>query len=104
MSVKGFVRKIDKLGRICLPMEFRRQEKLQTNDQVEMLVTEEGLLLRKYEGADKLVAAMGRLKETIIEDDRLYEKIKDLYLERLDLLEAELFGAAGIKGVGEDDA
>lgn len=103
MSAKGFVRKIDKLGRICLPMEFRRQEKLQTNDQVEMLVTEEGLLLRKYEGADKLVAAMGRLKETIIEDDRLYEKLKDLYLERLDLLEAELFGAAGIEGVGEDD-
>lgn len=97
MSVKGFIRKIDKLGRICLPMEFRRQEKLQTNDQVEMLVTEEGLLLRKYEGADKLVAAMGRLKETIIEDDRLYEKLKDLYLERLDLLEAELFGAAGIE-------
>lgn len=103
MSAKGFVRKIDKLGRICLPMEFRRQEKLQTNDQVEMLVTEEGLLLRKYEGADKLVAAMGRLKETIIEDDRLYEKLKDLYLERMDLLEAELFGAAGIEGVGEDD-
>lgn len=104
MSVKGFVRKIDKLGRICLPMEFRRQEKLQTNDQVEMLVTEEGLLLRKYEGADKLVAAMGRLKETIIEDDRLYEKLKDLYLERLDLLEANLFGAAGIEGEEEDDA
>ena len=96
MSAEGFIRKIDKLGRICLPIEFRRREKLQTNDQVEMLVTEEGLLIRKY-------AAMGRLKEAIIEDDRLYEKLKDRYLERLDLLEAEVFGAAGIEGGEEDD-
>ena len=104
MSAEGFIRKIDKLGRICLPIEFRRREKLQTNDQVEMLVTEEGLLIRKYEGADKLAAAMGRLKEAIIEDDRLYEKLKDRYLERLDLLETEVFGAAGIEGGEEDDA
>ena len=51
----------------------------------------------------KLAAAMGRLKEAIIEDDRLYEKLKDRYLERLDLLEAEVFGAAGIEGGEEDD-
>ena len=47
---------------------------------------------------------MGRLKEAIIEDDRLYEKLKDRYLERLDLLETEVFGAAGIEGGEKDDA
>lgn len=100
--MEGFIRKIDKLGRICLPIEFRRREKLDTNDQVEMLITDNGLLMRKYEGADKLAAAMGRLKRAIIEDDRIYEKLKDIYLERLDLLEAEVFGAAGVNG-GDDD-
>lgn len=103
MNTKGFARKIDKLGRICLPVEFRRREKLKANDQIEMLVTEEGLLLRKYEEADKLEEAIGRLKRAIIEDDRLYEKLKNIYLERLDLLEAEVFGAAGIEREEEDD-
>ena len=101
--MEGFIRKIDKLGRICLPIEFRRREKLNTNDQVEMFVTDNGLLMRKYEGADKLAAAMRRLKNAIIEDNRIYEKLKDIYLERLDLLEAEVFGAAGIKGGDDDD-
>lgn len=100
--MKGFVRKIDKLGRICLPMEFRKREKLCTNDKVEMIVTDDGLLMRKYDGDDELTAAMGRLKRAIIEDGRIYEKLKDTYLERLDLLETEVYGAAGIEG-GEDD-
>lgn len=100
--MRGFIRKIDKLGRICLPMEFRLREKLCTDDKVEMVVTDDGLLMRKYEGDDELAVAMGRLKRAIIEDDRIYEKLKDTYLKRLDLLEAEVFGAAGVD-VGEDD-
>ena len=50
------------------------------------------------------MAAMSRLKEAIIKDSRIYEKLKDRYLERLDLLEAEVFGAAGVEGSDEDDA
>ena len=102
--MKGFIRKIDKLGRICLPVEFRRRENLQTDDKVEMIVTDDGLLMQKYEEGDKLMAAMSRLKEAIIKDSRIYEKLKDRYLERLDLLEAEVFGAAGVEGRDEDDA
>ncbi len=102
--MKGFIRKIDKLGRICLPVEFRRRENLQTDDKVEMIVTDDGLLMQKYEEGDKLMAAMSRLKEAIIKDSRIYEKLKDRYLERLDLLEAEVFGAAGVEGSDEDDA
>ena len=102
--MKGFIRKIDKLGRICLPVELRRRENLQTDDKVEMIVTDDGLLMQKYEEGDKLMAAMSRLKEAIIKDSRIYEKLKDRYLERLDLLEAEVFGAAGVEGSDEDDA
>ena len=102
--MKGFIRKIDKLGRICLPVEFRRRENLQTDDKVEMIVTDDGLLMQKYEEGDKLMAAMSRLKEAIIKDSWIYEKLKDRYLERLDLLEAEVFGAAGVEGSDEDDA
>ena len=69
-----------------------------------MIVTDDGLLMQKYEEGDKLMAAMSRLKEAIIKDSRIYEKLKDRYLERLDLLEAEVFGAAGVEGSDEDDA
>lgn len=101
--MKGFIRKIDKLGRICLPIEFRRRENLQTDDKVEMIVTDDGLLMKKYEGADQTAAAMRRLKEAILEDTRIYEKLKDEFLGQLDLLEAEVFGAAGIEKGDDND-
>lgn len=102
--MEGFVRKIDKLGRICLPMEFRRREKLSTNDQVEMIVTDDGLLMRKYEGADKLMAAIRRIKVAVIEDSRLCGRTEEKLLEQLDSIEEDMFRAAGIEGVNEDDA
>lgn len=101
--MKGFIRKVDKLGRICLPIDFRRQERLFADAEVEMVLTDDGLLLRKYDRTDNLVAAMGQLKRAIVEDDRIYEKLKDSYLEKLDLLEAAVYGAVGVEENEEDD-
>lgn len=101
--MKGFARKIDGFGRVCLPIEFRRREKLQTNDEVEMIVTDDGLLIRKYDGTNQTVAAIQRLKEAVIEDDRIYDREKNRLLEQMDALESQIQDATGPGKSGEDD-
>lgn len=46
MTQIGIVRKIDSLGRVTLPKEFRRVFRLKENDEIEILATDEGILLR----------------------------------------------------------
>lgn len=46
MTQIGIVRKVDSLGRVTLPKELRRVFKLDKNDNVEILATDEGILLR----------------------------------------------------------
>jgi len=46
MTNIGIVRKIDSLGRVTLPKEFRRVFRLKQNDEIEILATDEGILLR----------------------------------------------------------
>ena len=46
----GIVRKIDDLGRVVIPAVLRKQFGIQKLDDVEMLATESGIILRKYEG------------------------------------------------------
>lgn len=44
----AMVRRLDDLGRIVLPVEMRRTMQLNAFDPVEMLATEDGILLRKF--------------------------------------------------------
>ena len=46
MTQIGIVRKVDSLGRVTLPKELRRVFKLDKNDEIEILATNEGILLR----------------------------------------------------------
>lgn len=46
MTNIGIVRKVDSLGRVTLPKELRRVFKLDKDDKVEILATDEGILLR----------------------------------------------------------
>ena len=46
MTQIGIVRKIDSLGRVTLPKELRRVFKLSKDDEIEILATDEGILLR----------------------------------------------------------
>lgn len=48
----GIVRKLDDLGRVVVPVEIRRTMGLKATDPLEMLETDEGLLLRKYKPMD----------------------------------------------------
>lgn len=46
MTNIGIVRKVDPLGRITLPKELRRVFKIEKNEMIEILATEQGILLR----------------------------------------------------------
>ena len=41
----GVIRRIDQLGRICLPAEYRRALGIETDTPVEMVLTDKGILL-----------------------------------------------------------
>jgi AbrB family looped-hinge helix DNA binding protein len=45
----GIVRKLDELGRIVLPKEVRNTQGWEQGTPMEMLMTEEGLLIREYQ-------------------------------------------------------
>ncbi len=87
MKTTGFIRKVDKLGRICLPIEFRREAGLKTDDKIEMIATDEGLLMRKYEGGSRTDAALKRLKDAVREDNRLDDRDKAAMLAQVASLE-----------------
>ena len=46
MTNIGIIRKVESLGRVTLPKEMRRLFQLGKDDWVEMLATDEGILLR----------------------------------------------------------
>lgn len=45
MVVVGVTRRIDNLGRITIPSEIRKSYQLEKNDAVEIIGTEDGILL-----------------------------------------------------------
>ncbi len=51
MQSAGIVRKLDQLGRIVLPMELRRNLDITPKDDIEIYVSVEGIVLRKYRPA-----------------------------------------------------
>lgn len=46
MTQIGIVRKVDSLGRVTLPKELRRVFRINEDDKIEILATDEGILLR----------------------------------------------------------
>ena len=49
MKSIGIVRKIDNLGRLCLPVEIRRVLGLKLNSPMEFYMDGENIVIRKYE-------------------------------------------------------
>jgi len=44
----GIIRRIDDLGRINIPKEIRRHFRIKETDPLEIIITEDGILLKKY--------------------------------------------------------
>lgn len=51
MKSTGFVRKVDNLGRIVLPVELRKKLEIAEKDPLEIYVDSEQIILKKYEPA-----------------------------------------------------
>ena len=48
MRIPGMVRKMDDLGRVVIPLELRNAMNIQGGDQLEILVDNDVLILRKF--------------------------------------------------------
>ena len=48
-QVTGVFRRLDELGRIVLPKEFRRAMRLLTNDLLEVILSDNNIIIRKYQ-------------------------------------------------------
>lgn len=48
MKATGIVRRMDDLGRVVLPKELRRTFDIKEGDPLEVFVTDQGIVLRKY--------------------------------------------------------
>jgi transcriptional pleiotropic regulator of transition state genes len=51
LKATGIVRKIDELGRIVLPIEFRQSMELEPKDGVELYMEGKNLMIKKHEPA-----------------------------------------------------
>lgn len=49
MKSTGIVRRVDKLGRIVLPMELRRNLDLSIKDEMEIYTEQDKIILKKYQ-------------------------------------------------------
>ena len=49
MKATGIVRRIDDLGRVVIPKEIRKFYHINTNDEIEIVTTPDGIILRKPE-------------------------------------------------------
>jgi AbrB family transcriptional regulator, stage V sporulation protein T len=61
MKPLGIVRRIDRLGRIVIPMEVRRVHGWDTGTPIEMFATDKGLVLREYGAEQKKIAILEEL-------------------------------------------
>lgn len=48
--VIGHVRVLDDLGRVVIPIEYRRILDIKANDEIEFIIIDKKLILKKYEG------------------------------------------------------
>ena len=46
-ETKGLIRKLDDLGRIVIPKEFRNSLKIEENQKLEMFLTKTGIFIKK---------------------------------------------------------
>ena len=86
--MKGVLRKVDGLGRISIPKSFRSFHAIENEEQVEIINTSKGVLVRKanYEEKHLMVAVdildkeikYARNKDTKEELERIKEEIKKI--------------------------
>lgn len=65
MNSKGTVRKIDDLGRICLPSDARKILGIECGDKIEMIVDNGSIILNPYCVDDEMMGLVERMESRI---------------------------------------
>lgn len=60
MKATGIVRRIDDLGRVVIPKEIRRDMHIQEGDPLEISITSDGIVLRKYVQSTEALASVAQ--------------------------------------------
>lgn len=63
MVASGFVRKLDELGRLVLPIEIRKTFCINERDPVEIFIDADKIILKKYEPGDIFTGELEDLVE-----------------------------------------
>lgn len=62
MKVNGIIRRVDDLGRVVIPREFRRTMGVEEGDPMEMYINEDGnLVVKRYDVGTDLLNEMKRI-------------------------------------------
>lgn len=65
MKTTGVIRRIDELGRIVIPKEIRRNLRIKDGENIEILIDNENVVLKKFSELDKLSEVSQALVETM---------------------------------------
>lgn len=77
--MKGVLRKVDGLGRVSIPVEFRRFQGIENEEKVEIINTEDGILVKRANYKAKPLALAVQVIEKEIKhtaDKKLKEELE----------------------------
>ena len=86
----SIVKRIDDLGRITVPREFRMKFSIHEYDPIVMKLTENGILIKPYRKTEGLKPYLHTLRGAISELEWLTEKDKERLLEIEAAFETEI--------------
>lgn len=82
MQSTGIIRRIDNLGRVVIPREMRRKYGILEGSPLEILVSEEGIILKKYDPGITMEEVVMNL-ERVVDDNYVelgVEKTREMRL------------------------
>ncbi|WP_304508955.1 AbrB/MazE/SpoVT family DNA-binding domain-containing protein [Anaerotignum sp.] len=65
----GFIRKIDDLGRVCIPAEARNALGIKNGDPMEIFIENGTIIFKPYHSAIEVTSLLDRIKERINIDE-----------------------------------
>lgn len=82
MKTLGVVRKLDELGRVVMPKEFRDEHDIKNGDPVEIFNTNKGILIKHYDSVQEISYQL-ELLENVIQDKKLKEDVRSEVLTHI---------------------
>ena len=86
MNREGIVRKIDNLGRIVIPKEYRKQLNISDQDEIEITLEEDNIIIRKVKcNINYRIIIKEIMKEKGYENYSITQKDIELLIKEIDM-------------------